>query len=154
MTAPVLQRVERFVLYSISESQFVTEWDSPAPGLTSQIATKIADYEFFSSSEKAIEYLEGVRRGYTGKNNTLSLITRDGQSFLEGQLDHKYSHSFEIHHAVISREMLAQELPENLEELLSSPRRRIVSDIRHDPHNNTHGFLRDYKEDLSKLTLF
>ena len=74
METSVLQRVERFVLYSISEYQEVTELDSPAPGLTSQIATKIANYEFFLSEENAEEYLADLRAEYSKRNNTLKLI--------------------------------------------------------------------------------
>ena len=154
METSVLQRVERFVLYSISEYQEVTELDSPAPGLTSQIATKIANYEFFLSEENAEEYLADLRAEYSKRNNTLKLKKIDRESFLDGQLEHKYAHSFEIHHAVTSKEMLVQELPENLEELLRLPRRVITLDKRDDPHNHSHGFLKHYDEDLAKIVLF
>ena len=75
----------------------------------------------------------------------------DQQSFLDGHLDYKYAHTFEVYHTVTSKEMLAQELPENLEELLASPRRQIAMDMKHDPHNHAHGFLPGYVNDLLKI---
>ncbi|MEK6841651.1 MAG: hypothetical protein AABX91_00680 [Nanoarchaeota archaeon] len=154
METSTLQRVEKFVLYSVLEKQIVTELDSPAPGLTSQIASRTAVYDFFSSQERAQEYLESIRTDFMGRNNTLKLKTVDQQSFLDGHLDYKYAHTFEVYHTVTSKEMLAQKLPENLEELLASPRRQIAMDMKHDPHNHAHGFLPGYVNDLLKIVLF
>jgi len=159
MKTVVLERFESVNLYYICETQYVTELDSPAIGTTFTIAKRQSLYEFFSSRKEAQEYIRRLRKEYMSKNPTLKLISR--RSFidprrrifaLEGKVNHDYSHVFEIRHFIDCKTMPLSMLPENIEDFLNNPRRRIVED-RRDP-TPFPAYLEMPKPDFSKIVLF
>ena len=89
-----LKRIEVVELFSINEMQKVTEHDSPCIGAMTDIAERISLYEFFHSHRQAHDYVENLRANYKSKNKSLRL----NENGLVGEVNHNYSHYFEIKH--------------------------------------------------------
>ena len=135
MATAVLEDLERFEmtkLYIVSECQAVVELDSPAPGCERTVATRVVVYEFFSSEKRAQEYIQRVRENYLSGNRTLKLVetgprAEESGPWLTGQVDHHYSHDFEITHHINSQSLPTSELPGDLESLLNNPKKRVIN---------------------------
>ena len=140
--------VKKIQFYSVSERQLVTEMDSPAPGLTSDIAVKTAEYEFFANTNAAESYIEELKERYQKENPTLK---EEGQyRILRGSLNHRYDHVFEIQLFVERHERpFRAKIPKTLEALLEKPKKRILEDRR--TPTSLPGLP---QEDLSGLKLF
>ena len=67
METSTLQRVEKFVQYSVLEKQIVTELDSPAPGLTSQIASRTRSLRFLFITRKSPRVLREYKNRFYWK---------------------------------------------------------------------------------------
>jgi hypothetical protein len=125
-----LQRVEMVRIYHVREYQRVEELDSPASGATQVIAEKEVVYEFFHRRTEADDFLEGRRLALVRENG---MKTKSGSKTLEGQVNHRYAHVYEVSFDVVERTVPESELPRNVDELLLRPERRIVRDIKRTP---------------------
>ena len=145
-----LERFESVNLYSIHESQKVIELDSPALGCESTIVDRKSVYEFFHSQREAQRHIKALRKRYMIENLSLKVRkTREADFMLVGDVDHIYAHYFQIIHSTACQSIPILNLPENFEELLHTPRRRIVKAER-TPTEFSH-YLTTLRVDFDKI---
>ncbi len=126
MAALDLETVTKVLIYSIEEHQLVTELDSPAIGVTQDVAEEIALFKWYSFKHSAVEKILQLQGEYMERNSTLQRKNSKKDYALDGSIDHKYAHEYSIRHTINRHELKPEKIDEKIKALLEAPRKIVI----------------------------